>query len=221
MINQDKDTNNTDNKDNEKMDKKKPSFFVDSVLEFFKTIFSFAFFLETAKTLIICLAIVLPIRFFLIQPFYVIGASMEPNFHDHEYLIIDELSYRIRDPQRGEIVVFKYPLDTKQFFIKRIIALPGERIKISDGIIKIYNQKYPQGKAIKESAYLDEKVKTSKQVDVTLGGDEFFVLGDNRNFSLDSTNFGSVKRKLIIGRTMLRGWPFNRISYFTVPEYDF
>src|SRR3989344_901623 len=76
---------------------------------------------ELVKVVLISLAIIIPIRYFLIQPFYVKGASMEPNFEDHEYLIIDELTYRFRNPQRGEIVVFRYPLKPTDYFIKRII----------------------------------------------------------------------------------------------------
>ena len=87
------------------------------------------FILEVIQIVIISAAIIVPIRYFLIQPFYVKGASMEPNFYDHEYLIIDELSYRLRDPIRGEIVVFRYPRDPSQFFIKRVVGMPGETVE--------------------------------------------------------------------------------------------
>ena len=89
------------------------------------------FFVEVIQIILISCAIIIPIRYFLIQPFYVKGASMEPNFFDSEYLIIDELSYRMRVPERGEIVVFRYPRDPKEFFIKRIIGLPGETVEVS------------------------------------------------------------------------------------------
>ncbi|MCA9389624.1 MAG: signal peptidase I, partial [Candidatus Magasanikbacteria bacterium] len=111
--------------------------------------------LEVVQVLAISLALIIPIRFFLIQPFYVQGASMEPNFFDHEYLIIDELSYRLHTPARGDVVVFKYPNNTKEFFIKRIIGLPGETVEISNGKIKIYNDKHPNGMLINETSYLD------------------------------------------------------------------
>lgn len=202
-------------------EKKKKSFFGESVLDFFDTIFSLAFLFEIIKTLVICLAIVLPIRYFLIQPFYVVGASMEPNFYDHEYLIVDELSYRLRSPERGEVIVFKYPLDTRQFFIKRIIGLPGERIKISNGAISIFNQEYPNGKILDENKYLPAGLKTLKDIDVTLKENEYYVLGDNRNRSKDSTDFGPIDKKLIIGKALIRGWPIDRINYFEAPEYSF
>ncbi|MBI5254729.1 signal peptidase I, partial [Candidatus Falkowbacteria bacterium] len=82
---------------------------------------------DMVKVVCISLAIIIPVRYFLIQPFYVKGASMEPNFFDHEYLIINEIGYRFDAPQRGDIVVFKYPKDQSQYFIKRIVGLPGEK----------------------------------------------------------------------------------------------
>lgn len=171
---------------------------------------------EMIKVAIISLAIIIPIRYFLIQPFYVKGASMEPNFYDHEYLIVDEISYRFNEPQRGDIVVFKYPNDPRQFFIKRIIGLPGERIKIDN------NKVYINGAILNES-YLSPNTETSLALrgygDVTLGSDEYFLLGDNRSQSLDSRSFGPVKRQYIIGKTWLRGWPFNRVTIFSTPEY--
>src|SRR3989339_124875 len=90
------------------------------------------------------------VRYFLFKPFYVKGASMEPNFQEHEYLIIDELSYRFREPQRGEVVVFKYPENPKEYFLKRIIGLPGETVKIAEGRITVYNRDYPEGMVVKE-----------------------------------------------------------------------
>jgi len=171
---------------------------------------------EMIRVAIISLAIIIPIRYFLIQPFYVKGASMEPNFHDHEYLIVDEISYRFNEPQRGDIVVFKYPNDPRQFFIKRIIGLPGERVKIDN------NKVYINGTILNES-YLSPNTETSLALrgygDVTLGSDEYFLLGDNRSQSLDSRSFGPVKRQYIIGKTWLRGWPFNRVTIFSTPEY--
>ncbi len=201
--------------------KGKISLFFENILEFLKSIVSFVFLFELLKTLIISLAIVLPVRYFLVQPFYVKGASMEPSFYDHEYLIIDELSFRLRQPERGEVVVFKYPLNPNEYFIKRVIALPNERIKISEGQIKIFNEKNPYGKILDESNYLIKGIKAFGEIDTTLKNDEYFVLGDNRGSSLDSRIFGPVKKKFIIGKVLLRGWPIDRINYFSAPSYNF
>lgn len=177
------------------------------------------FVLEVVQIVIISAAIIIPIRYFLIQPFYVKGASMEPNFYDHEYLIIDELSYRFREPERGEIVVFRYPRDPRQFFIKRVIGLPGETIEINDGGIIIYNDLYPNGTVLLEdypnTDYTNGKVKT------TLGAEEFFLLGDNRDESMDSRSFGPVNKSSLIGRVWVRGLPFSRAGTFDLPFYNF
>ncbi|MDX9893417.1 MAG: signal peptidase I [Patescibacteria group bacterium] len=169
---------------------------------------------EIFKVVVISLAIIIPVRYYLIKPFYVKGASMEPNFYDHEYLIIDELSYHLGDPQRGDIVVFKYPLDTTQYFIKRVIGLPGEIVQISEGRVTIINQQYPNGQDLFE-AYLPQATKTLGDFEVTLAENEYYLLGDNRLASLDSRAFGPVERRYIIGKTLFRGWPLDRLGLVT------
>src|SRR3989344_2413481 len=99
---------------------------------------------ETIKVVVISLAIILPIRYYLVQPFFVKGASMEPNFEDGDYLLVDELSYRFYAPERGDVVIFRYPLDQSQFFIKRIIGLPSETIEIKNNTVTIYNKNKPE-----------------------------------------------------------------------------
>lgn len=178
-----------------------------------------SFLFELIQVLAISLAIIIPVRYFLIQPFYVKGASMEPNFFDHEYLIIDELSYRFRTPERGDIVVLRYPNNLKQYFIKRLIGLPGETIEIAGGHVKIFNDAHPNGFLLNEMGYLDQEFTATTRT-VTLKGNEFFVLGDNRVASLDSRYFGPVTRNLIIGRVWLRGWPLDRWKAFERPNYQ-
>ena len=112
------------------------------------------FLFELLQIAAISLAIIIPVRYFLIQPFYVKGASMEPNFFDHEYLIIDELSFRLRPPERGDVVVFRYPNDPRQFFIKRVVGLPGETVEIAEGVVKIFNDGFPNGFILPEDEYL-------------------------------------------------------------------
>lgn len=174
---------------------------------------------EIAKIVIISLAIILPIRYFLIQPFYVKGASMEPTFYDHQYLLIDEISYRFSPPQRGDVVVFRYPNDPSQFFIKRVIGLPGEKIEIINNTITIFNNKYPDGVILKES-YLDKSVTTAGDISVQLSNNEYYLLGDNRNSSLDSRFFGPVQKKFLVGRTWIRVWPFNEFKQFNQQAYN-
>jgi len=175
--------------------------------------------LELVQVLAISLAIIIPVRYFLVQPFYVKGASMEPSFWDHEYLIIDELSYRFKQPQRGDIVVFRYPADPKQFFIKRVIGLPGETVEVAGGQIKIYNDKHPNGAVLDEKMYLDQDY-TAMTRTLTLKNDEYFVLGDNRVASLDSRIFGPVKREHVVGKVWLRGWPLESWKVFGETQYS-
>ena len=175
---------------------------------------------ELVKVVAVSLAIIIPVRYYLIQPFYVKGASMEPNFYDKEYLIIDEISYRFHTPARGDIAVFRYPRDPEEFFIKRIIGLPGERVQIKDGFVFIYNGEHQEGVELTE-LYLPANLKTyglSEEI-TTLSDSEYYVLGDNRNSSKDSRSLGVVDKKFITGRVLLRGWPFNRIDIFSAPEY--
>lgn len=172
---------------------------------------------EIFKVLLVSVAIVLPIRYFIVQPFIVRGASMEPNFENSEYLVIDEVSYYFRGPQRGEAIVFRYPRDPRQFFIKRVVGLPGEEIKIQEGRVKVYNPSYPDGFTLAEP-YLDPPQRaTNPDVSVKLGEGEFFVLGDNRDFSSDSRIWGSLPKNLVVGRVLFRVWPFAKFG--ALPDY--
>lgn len=189
--------------------KKPPSYLEEENLSFGKQIAIFVW--EVFKVVVISLVIIVPVRYFLIKPFYVKGASMEPNFYDHEYLIINEISYRFDKPERGDTVVFRYPFDLSQYFIKRIIGLPGEKIKIAEGKVTIFNQANPQGAELQED-YLLPAMKTLGDVEVELSQTEYYVLGDNRIASLDSRAFGPVPRQDIIGKTLVRGWPLNRLG---------
>ncbi len=158
------------------------------------------------------------VRYFLFKPFYVKGQSMEPNYFEKEYLIIDELTYRFREPVRGEVIVLKAPVAENDFYLKRIVGLPGERVKVEDFKVIIYNQEYPEGKVVEEN-YLTES--TPGSISVTLGPSQYFVLGDNRDSSFDSRRFGPIERKDIVGRTWLRGWPVTRVGILTTPKYNF
>ncbi len=173
-----------------------------------------SFFWELLKAFILAMVIIVPIRYFIVQPFFVRGASMEPTFQNGEYLVIDQLSYQFRDPRRGEVVVFRYPQDHSQFFIKRIIGLPGENIQVNNGRVVITSAVYPIGAEIDEMTYLEPGIRTGGQMDLHLNDGEYFLLGDNRPASSDSRAWGPVRRDEIIGRACLRLWPLNRILLF-------
>lgn len=176
--------------------------------------------LEVIKVVVIAGITIVAVRYFLFKPFYVKGASMEPNFNDHEYLIIDELSYRFRAPERGEVIVFRYPENPKEYFLKRIIALPGERVKVDAGHLTVYNEAHPEGVEVQES-YLDKSLLTLGEKTTTLNENQYFVLGDNRMNSYDSRRFGPIDKSAIVGRAWFRGWPISRVQTFSPPQYTF
>ena len=115
-----------------------------------------AFFIEVLKILFLAVITIVIVRYFLFKPFYVKGASMEPTYYASEYLIVDELTYRFRTPERGEVVVFEAPIAEKDFYIKRVIALPGERVKVAQGKVVIYNEAHPQGFVLDETYIVEE-----------------------------------------------------------------
>jgi len=170
---------------------------------------------EIIKIVVIALLIVVPIRYFIFQPFFVKGQSMEPNFETGDYLIVDEISYRIENPQRGDVVVFKYPNNLSQRYIKRIIGLPDETIEIKEGQVIV------SGKVLDESSYLPRGVFTPDRgfTKITLTENEYFVLGDNRSQSPDSRLWGPLPRDDIIGRVFFRAWPFVALAKFEAPSY--
>ncbi|MBI2625464.1 signal peptidase I [Candidatus Parcubacteria bacterium] len=157
------------------------------------------------------------LRTFLFQPFLVHGASMEPTFADGEYLLIDEISYSFRSPERGEVVVFRFPQNESQFFIKRIIGLPGETVQIRGGAVWIVNGSNPAGMRLVE--LYSRSPESGGETTIILGDGEYFVLGDNRTVSYDSRRWGPVPRRDIVGRVWVRAWPVNRATVFSAPTY--
>jgi|SRR3989344_3808003 len=177
-----------------------------------------AAFVEILEIAAIAIVTVLIIRNFLVQPFLVNGASMEPNFSNNDYLLIDELSYRFREPTRGEVIVFRYPGDESTFYIKRIIGLPGERVAINDGVISVFAEDDTTGLSLQET-YLSPGIFTRGDTNVSLGPSEYFVLGDNRSYSFDSRSWGTLPKDNLIGLVRLRLWPLTKVQAFEAPAY--
>lgn len=186
-----------------------------------------SFLWEIIKVFVLAAVIITPIRVFLFQPFFVEGASMEPNFQDGNYLIINELGYKkteinsvslkispFKKFERGDVVVFHYPKDETKYFIKRIIGLPGEKVKVSGGKVIIYNAQNKDGFVLDESEYLEKGLSTPKDGFFSVLGDEYFVMGDNRPYSFDSRDWGPLKKDEIVGRVMIRAWPFGEAKFY-------
>ena len=169
-------------------------------------------FLDFIETIVIALAIFVVVYRFLFQPHQVKGSSMYDNFHDGEYLLTDKVSFRFRSPERGDVVVFKAPQNEDYDYIKRIIALPGDAVKISGGRIYLNNT------LLDEAGYLDARITTHAGIyakegqTVTVPAAEYFVMGDNRSNSSDSREWGPVPAANLVGRAWLRYWPINQIG---------
>ncbi len=170
-----------------------------------------AFIWDLIKFCLISLAIVLPFRLFVAQPFIVSGLSMFPTFDNGQYLIVDELSYRFKSPERGDVIIFHFPNNTKEYFIKRIIGLPGETVSIVGGKVKIVNTEHPEGFLLTEP-YIEDKLSDIEQT--ILDDSHYYVMGDNRDASYDSRSWGSLSKDLIVGRAFLRLVPFKDAGIF-------
>ena len=175
------------------------------------------YFVDIIETIVVAAAIFVVVYLFLLQPHQVRGASMEPNLSNGQYILTDKISYRFDKPRRGDIIVFKAPVDENYDYIKRIVGLPGESIKIKDGKIIIKNPEHPKGFVLEEPYKINGSdqpgtlLEDKKEFKVS--EDNYFVLGDNRNQSFDSREWGELSRKNIIGKTWLRYWPISKLSF--------
>jgi signal peptidase I len=165
---------------------------------------------EIIRFSLIALLIVLPIRMFVAQPFIVSGASMETTFSTGEYLIVDQLTYHFENPKRGDVIIFRYPKDPSKFFIKRIIGIPGDTVRIEGRAVTIINAENPEGFVLDEDYILDMRPTTT--LTESLGEGEYFVMGDNRDASSDSRAWGVLQRDKIVGRAFLRLFPMSEIG---------
>lgn len=167
---------------------------------------------EFIHLVLIIVFIVLPLRLFVAQPFFVSGASMSPTFEDKEYIIVDQITYRFNDPERGDVIVFHPPSNPNRFFIKRIIGLPGETVQLDGEKIIITKNDGNESITIEEPYITEENLQREPRKSFKLNGDEYFVMGDNRNESYDSRSWGPLEREEIIGRAFLRLMPPTRIG---------
>ncbi len=175
-----------------------------------------SFLWELIRVIVVAVVLMFVLRIFIAEPFVVSGSSMVPNFHNREYLVVDKISYRFHEPQRGDVIIFRYPKDTTQYFIKRIIGLPGEKVQIVDGRAKVYNAEHPNGALIDEPYLPSNNITFGKDEIVSLGSDEYYVMGDNRLASSDSRVWGILPKHDIIGHAWLRAFP---LDTFGLPRY--
>lgn len=169
------------------------------------------FFTELLKFIFVAAVIVIPVRLFVAQPFFVSGASMVPTFHNGQYLIVDELTYHFEEPKRGDVVIFRYPKDPTEFFIKRIIGLPNETVRISSN--GVFVEKQDGSVEQLDESYVVNQGNGGDQTYV-VPQDSYFVMGDNRPESSDSRSWGTVPRQNMVGRAFLRLLPIQTFALF-------
>ena len=160
------------------------------------------------------LVLALFVRFYIATPYIVSGASMEHTFENYDYLIVDRLTYDLRTPERGEVIVFGLPQEPSRDLIKRVIGLPGETVQIRgpEPRVTIINAEHPQGFTLSEPYLSPDNLGGSTDITMTLTKDQYFVLGDNRRVSADSRMWGILPRTDIVGRVLLRLYPFSMIA---------
>jgi len=174
---------------------------------------------EVVKVVAIVFLSAIIIRTFVFQPFVVEGSSMERTFHNGEYLFIEKVSYKVKTPKRGDVVVFRYPRDIRYNYIKRIVGLPGETVQIKQGNVYINGNQLSEEYIPATQATLVDN-NPDLNYEVTLEDDQFFVLGDNRDHSSDSREWGPLDRKFIIGRSALVLYPQSNFRAVASPNYQ-
>jgi signal peptidase I len=166
-------------------------------------------FLENVLYIASAVVLALLVQKFIIRPFIVNGASMDPTFATGDYLLIDEVSYKLGEPERGDVVVFKAPPEPDKFFIKRIIGLPGETVIIKGSSVTIKNSENPKGFSLSEDFIVHT---SSNDMTIEVPEDQYFVMGDNRSGSFDSRSWGTLPKSDIRGRALLRLLPLKEID---------
>ena len=165
--------------------------------------------LEVIETIVLALVLFMAINF-LTARIRVDGSSMEPNFHDGDYVIVNRMAYRLGDMQRGDVIVFPYPLHEEDDYIKRVIGLPGDHVAIYSGVV------YVNGEALAEP-YIMEK-PDADLAEIVVPDGYVYVMGDNRNASSDSRSWGPLKIEKIIGKAVFRYWPFSTLGLVEHPD---
>jgi len=158
------------------------------------------------RDLFLSVGISLFIILFVYQPVKVEGGSMEPGLQDQERIFINKLAYKLDDIQRGDIVVFRYPRDQRKSFIKRVIGLPGDRVRVFDGRV------YLNGRLTSEPYVPQDYLDSRSYPEVKVPADSYYVLGDHRSMSNDSRDFGPVQRSYIYGKAVFGYWPMDKVG---------
>lgn len=179
---------------------------------------AFTFLFDILQTVVLAAAIFVVIYLFAAQPHLVKGSSMEPNFQNGDYILTEKVSYKLRNPRQGEVIVFKAPNRPDADYIKRVIALPGDTVRLTEGNIYVNDQLLSETYEPNEfRTFAGRFIREGQQF--TLPEGTYFVLGDNRSHSSDSREFGPVNKEAIIGRALFRYWPPSVFGQIQTPNY--
>lgn len=176
------------------------------------------FILDFLETIVVALSIFVVIYLFIMQPHEIKGSSMEPNFHDNEYILTDKISYRLHDPVRGDVIIFKAPTNNDVDYIKRVIGSPGDKIKVQNGAVYVNDVKLTED-YLRDTTSLFPGSFLSEGQEITVPPGDIFVMGDNRPHSSDSRQFGPVPIDTVIGRAFFRYWPISQLG--AVPQVHY
>ena len=176
------------------------------------------FFWEIIKIVLIALIIVVPIRYFVFQPFFVRGQSMEPNFQNGQYILTNKVEYKLRSPNRGDVVIFKSPRNKDVDYIKRIIGKPGDRVMLKEGTFYVNGTKVEES-YLASGTYISQGSFLREGSEIIVPKGQYFLVGDNRGHSSDSREFGTIPLEDFIGRAFLRYWPFSQAGLIQQPTY--
>lgn len=177
-----------------------------------------AFFMDFMETIVVALSIFIVVYLFLVQPHEVKGSSMEISFHNNEYILTDKISYRFVKPKRGDVIIFKAPNNPDVDYIKRVVGLPGDQVKVEKGGVYVNDQKLTEN-YLREKTYLYPGSSMVEGINITVPKDYLFVMGDNRAHSSDSREFGPIQKDSIIGKAFLRYWPITEFGL--VPQINY
>jgi len=162
------------------------------------------FYREIIESVAIAVLLAVVIRLFILEPFYIPSGSMEPALRENDRIIVSKLNYHFQEPKRGDVVVFKYPLDPKRNFVKRLIAVGGETVAVKNSVLYINGQPVPED-------YLPKGLRINENYGpVEVPNGSYFMMGDNRNNSDDSRKWGFLPEELIVGKAVVLYWPPGR-----------
>lgn len=167
---------------------------------------------ETVETIVLAVVIFLLLQV-VVRNFRILGDSMLPTLETGQFVLVERVTYRFSEPRRGDIVVFEYPRAPQEDFVKRVIGLPGETVEIQGGSV------YINGNPLVEPYVAGQQTLSYRPIRITLGADEYFVMGDNRAASSDSRTWGPLPRRNIIGRAWLSYWPPSRWGFVRRATY--